>query len=51
MQLNPKIVFPFKIIFFNEILPRLVGRTKQLYVLPTLMSFYNCKLWSIDVKS
>jgi hypothetical protein len=39
MHLCPKIVFPSKKQFSNELLPILVEKTRQLYVLPTLA---NC---------
>jgi hypothetical protein len=37
MHLCPRIVFPSIIFFFNELLPGLLGKNKQLYVLPALI--------------
>jgi len=41
MHLCPIIVFPFRKQNFNELLPILVGKTKQLYVLPTLVECHS----------
>jgi hypothetical protein len=41
MHLCPKIVFPSKNQFSNELLPILVEKTKQLYVLLALIKCYS----------
>jgi hypothetical protein len=39
LRLCPQVVFPFKKQFSHEILPKLVAKMKQVYVLPKLV---NC---------
>jgi len=52
MQLSPNLFFPSIKQFCHELLPKLVEKTKQLYVLPTLTKLWFCnKLWFVDVKS
>jgi len=41
MHLCPKIVFPSRKRFSNESLARLVEKTKQFYVLPTLVDYHS----------
>jgi hypothetical protein len=49
MHLCLRITFPSKKHFFNELLPELMEKTKQLYVLPTLVECYiiitNLDMW------
>jgi hypothetical protein len=53
MHLCPKIV-SFQKIISNELLPRLMGKTKQLYVLPALVECHpattSFDLWMLEVK-
>jgi hypothetical protein len=52
MCLSPKIVFPFKKLFLQKVLPNLVERTKQEYafVKTCKMLFCHYKFGLIDVK-
>jgi hypothetical protein len=48
MHLFPRIIFPSKKKFVNELLPGLVEKTKQLYVLPILVECHFA-ITSFDV--
>ncbi len=54
MHLCPIIFFPFKFFFVNEILLRLLEKTKQLYVLLVLVECHSTTasfdLWMSKVK-
>jgi hypothetical protein len=48
LQFCPRVQFLFQKLFSNIILPKLVEKTKETYVLP-LLNDYNCATTSFDL--